>query len=486
MSQKLRTCMLLFILVGVVLAGSGLAQTRMAVASMPLAGTRATTAPVVIDPDNLSAGDPYSPELGNAGYDAQHYTVQVRLDPDREYIDGRVTMEAKSTKSNLRQVSLDLVGFEVSQVTVGNRPARFSRQNKKLIIDLPRPLRKGAHFSLTVAYRGDILREQSEYVPFIPYLGVFYPSREDTIFVVSEPDGTRYWYPVNDHPRDKATYRFEVIVPAGLEAIANGRLVRARHGIPHAFPDSRDGSLFVWQHNHPLASAFVTIIVGQYETIENKSGRVPIRHYVFPERREEWEAATQNVDEMMVWMTELFGPYPFEVFGYATVADLGTALETQTVVIIDEGIHDENTLLHELVHMWFGNSVSVDSWGEIWRSEGFATYIPLMWETRGDPAALERKMAELQRIVEERNSPYPLNKPPRAAMFAEDSYQKGALLVHDLRKTMGDRAFFAGLHRYFRLYRGGTASDAEFQAVLEEAAGFSLQAVFDKWFSVGK
>jgi len=133
--------------------------------------------------------------------------------------------------------------------------------------------------------------------------------------------------------------------------------------------------------------------------------------------------------------------------------------------------------------MWFGNWVSLDSWSEMWRNEGFATYVSLLWEYRDDPEGLELQIEAIRSAVADNGPQYPLGNPPPESLFGFNTYFKGALLVHELRLEMGDEAFFSGLRAYLEQYGGGTASDAEFQAVMEKAAGKSLDAFFAEWLN---
>ncbi|MCP4537061.1 MAG: hypothetical protein GY832_07930 [Chloroflexi bacterium] len=426
-------------------------------------------------PENLSAGDPYAPELGNAGYDVQHYTLALALDPSAPFVDARVTIDAVNTMDGLDQVSLDFVGFDISEVSWDGTVLPFFREETKLIVAFPEPLPDGESFALDIAYSGEPIQEASDYVPFISHLGLYYPSG-DSLFVVSEPDGARYWFPSNDHPRDKATYRFELSVPKGLTGVANGVLVEANTG-------GATGDLYVWEHDYPMATALVTVAVGDYVRLESASpDGVPLRHYVFPDRQADFERVEARLGEMIDWMSALFGPYPFEAFGFVTVSGLGASLETQTMVILSEGSIEDGTMSHEMAHMWFGDWVNLDSWQTMWRNEGFATYISIMWQLRDTQEDLNQRMAEITRSVLDNDSGYPLNDPPPAQLFGNDSYVKGAVVAHALRQEVGDEAFFGGLRTYFERYGGGTASDAEFQAVMEEAAGVSLDAFFAEWF----
>ncbi|MCI0398713.1 MAG: hypothetical protein L0322_27805 [Chloroflexi bacterium] len=427
-----------------------------------------------------SAGDPYIIELGNTGYDVQHYTLRLALDPAQPTVEGTTIIEAVATFHGLAQLSLDFIGFEVASVTVNGAAADFARQGKKLIVNLPAWLPAGAPFTLAVAYQGQPAVEQSPYLGFVDHLGLHYPDG-NSLFTIAEPDGARYWFPANDHPLDKATFRFELVVPAGLTAVANGQLLETRPGL---MPDGRTGELFIWEHNHPMATYLAVVVVGRYQRLDSQSpGGVPLRHYVFPGLQTEFEEANAITGEAIDWMGDLFGPYPFEAFGLVTVQLPGASMETQTMVLLSDGMIGRRTIAHELAHMWFGDWVSLESWASMWRNEGFATYTQILWETRGDPEALELQMEGVRSAVEGNDENYPIGNPPPGQLFEFNIYYKGALFVHALRQEMGDEAFFRGLRLYLERYGGGTASDAEFQATMEEAAGIPLDTLFTEWLA---
>jgi aminopeptidase N len=438
----------------------------------------ATPFPVAGEP---SLGDPYTPELGNTGYDVQRYAISLALDPAQPVVAGTTTIDALATLDQLARLSLDFIGFTIESVTVDGSATHYERRDDKLFVDLPRPLAEGTPFSLVVAYSGEPVQRPSRYLGFVSHLGLTYPGR-DSLFAIAQPDGARFWFPNNDHPRDKATFRFEFTVPQGLTAAGNGRLVAVRQG--ESMPDGRPADTFVWEHDYPMATYLAVVAVGPYERLDGMTREgIPLRDYVFPELQADFLRATAVVDEALAWMSELFGPYPFDVYGHATVYVPNVSMETQTMVLLSHRMMTEGTVIHELAHVWFGNWVSPDSWADLWRNEGFATYVTLLWETRDDPEALALQMAALEAAVAEQQSPYPLNDLPPALLFSFDSYIKGAVVAHNLRLEMGDDAFFNGLRAYFERFGGGTASHAEFQAVLEEAAGVSLDPFFDFWFA---
>lgn len=420
---------------------------------------------------NPSIGDPYAPELGNTGYDVQHYNIQMSLNPEeKNQAAGTVTIEAVATEDNLGALSLDFIGFEINELKVNGQTAVFTREDGKLIVTLPEPLAAADAFEISISYAGETVRDPSAYVGFASSVGLFFGA-EDTIYILSEPDGSRYWFPNNDHPRDKATFRFEVTVPEGYTAVANGLFV------------AQEDNTFIWEHNHPMASYLATIAVAEnYERLEDTSpAGIALRHYTFPEDKAAFERSSQVTGEAIDWMSELFGRYPYEEFGYVTVHAPGVSLETQTMVLLSTGMLDERTVIHELAHMWFGDLVSLDSWGEMWRNEGFATYISVLWELRDDPDSLDVVMEGFRASMGEEADFPPLKNPKPADLFSGFTYFGGAVMVHDLRREMGDEAFFSGLQTYFQEYGGGVASDAQFIAVMEQAAGKDLSDFFENW-----
>lgn len=443
------------------------------------AATQASQPPQSTNP--LSAGDPYSPELGNSGYDVQKYFLQLSLNPASDFILAHVAITATST-TQIDQVGLDFIGFDIDQVTFLGQPAVYQRTANKLLVELPITLPAGKEFVLEIAYSGEPVIESSAYIPFVAHIGMIRPD-DESMYVASEPDGSRYWFPCNDHPRDKATYRFELTVPDGMTGVAIGKLIGQAKAVADAFPNGKDGELFVWEHNYPVATAFVTVAVARYERVDGRSPKgIPLRSYVFPDQKERFQSFEAHIGEMIDWLSDMLGPYPFEEFGYVTVRGFGASLETQTMVVLDTAMLNEETLVHEMAHMWFGDWVSLDSWSEIWRSEGFATYIQFLWAARNQPDQLEQTILSIENFLAANPSGYPLNYPPREEMFGSDSYIKGAVVTHALREKMGDQAFYNGLHTYFQRYGGGAASQAQFQAVMEEAAGVDLDEFFAKWF----
>lgn len=435
-----------------------------------------TATPVVGAP---TIGDALLPELGNTGYNVLTYTLDLAVEPALGRLDGTTTIAAISELDDLARISLDFVGFDISEVLVDGRPAAFQRLGKKLLVDVAPPvIDAGQSFTVSVSYAGEPVREDSPYIHFADYLGLTFLENQN-FYVLSQPDGARYWFPANDHPSDKAAFHIALTVPTGQAAIANGRLTGTELA---TLPDGSSGATFFWEHNYPMAPYLALAAAGHYLRKDEVSpGGVPLVFYYFPEFEEEFLEATAITGEAIDWMSELFGPYPFESYGQATYYALGVSMESQTMTLLSFQMLNERTVIHEMAHAWFGNWVTPASWADVWRNEGFATYVELLWLDYHEPGTLQREIDAITQEAAEKGRTYPLDEPPEGRLLAWDAYNRGALLVHALRLEMGDEAFFSGLRAYFERYGGGTATQEEFQAVMEEAAGFSLDEFFAGW-----
>lgn len=437
------------------------------------------------EPGAPGLGDSLYPGFGNGGYDVQHYTLDLTVtDIDSGTLNGTTLIEAEATQ-DLGSFNLDFIGLTLETVTVNSQPATFNRRGQELTVTPPTPLEAGTPFTVELTYEGIPKQITSVALPVRVGWVIF----DGGSFVVSEPDGAANYFPVNDHPLDKATYTFRVTVPQPLEVAANGLLVETvEHG---------DSTTFVWEARNLMASYLATINISDFdvETEPDPNG-VLIRNYYAAGLDEAVRQPFARQAQILALYSELFGPYPFEAYG-AVVVDttIGGALETQTLSIFGTDLINpdniqsaELVVAHEAAHQWFGNSVSLADWSDIWLNESFATYAEGLWlEHTEGPDALQEWVRNLYHgAVVMREQLPPPGRPPADNLFNWSVYNWGALSLHALRLEVGDEVFFDILRTYYERFQDSNATTADFIAVTGEVSGQDWEPFFDKWLYSGE
>jgi aminopeptidase N len=437
------------------------------------APTTTTAPPPDGTPGEAGVGDPYFAGLGNGGYQVDHYDLELLWQADEGRLVGVARIEATATQ-DLSRFNLDLAGMEVTEVTVAGRPATVGRDDRELQITPVEAIEAGRPFIAEVTYGGrpEPISEGTSLFE----VGWQTDGRE--AFVVSEPSGAATFFPVNDHPTDKATYTLEVTAPDDQVVAASGLLVDQRA--------SGDGlRTWTYEARDQMASYLVQVAIGDYELVDaGEVDGVVVRHAFHRSLVDAATDTTARTAEMMALLREVFGPYPFEAYGVVAVDEpLGFALETQTLTIIGSdvaarGRRSDQLLLHELAHQWVGNAVSPATWQDIWLNEGFATYAEWLWLERTGVA----DAAEVARSYQGSGDlDLPPGDPGADELFSGTVYVRGGMTLQALREEIGDDAFFELLRTWVATHDDGAASTEDLVDLAEEISGQDLDALFETW-----
>lgn len=459
-------------------------------------------------PGDDGAGDDYFPYAGNGGYDVQHYDLDLTYRPPpvttpptpeddlRGRIDAVATIDLVATQ-DIDAFSLDLRGLDVESVTVDGKPLReradrgkqgstggpvwWQEQDEQArrweLVLQPRPkLKAGDRVEVVVTYGGQTTRPRDVEGTLYGWV-----TTRDGAMVAGEPDGAMTWYPVSDHPTDKASYSVAITVPEGLTAVANG--------LPVGPPTTAEGwTTWRWDAPDQQASYLTTVTIGNVDglPVDYSSSGVPILSFVdqdlTPADRATTLASLARQGEMLDFFESRYGPYPFESFGAVVVDDdIGYALETQTRALYST-VADESTVAHETSHMWLGNAVSPQRWQDIWLNEGWATYSTWLWnEHRG----IRTAQAAFDAWYAPARTPaywsLPIGDPGPLNLFATQVYNRGAGALHALRVKIGDEAFFTATREWVARYDDSTATTEDFVTLYEEVSGQRLEEFFDIW-----
>jgi aminopeptidase N len=424
-------------------------------------------------------GDEYYPKMGNTGYDVQFYEVDLKYMRSGK-IRARTAIQAvadtdggsPATGLPLGGFNLDFRGPSVTQLSVDGSDAAFAREGQELIVDPSTDIADGATFEAIVRYKGKP-RQVSN--PDGSKDG--WTKTADGAVALGEPQQTPSWIPVSDHPTDKATWHLRFSTPRGLIAISNGELVDKYREGRKAFTE--------WEQTEPMASYLALAAIGNFRFDQGQVDGLPyvgavdkrIPKFVVNEIRSRTETAHE-------FLSEVAGPYPFIATG--AVIDpsrLGFAMETQARPYYPNPPSLRLTI-HEVAHQWFGNSVSVDRWKEIWLNEGFATYMEWLYEEQeGRESAADR----FARLYEVNAAGSPFWNPPPADpggpenLFDGSVYTRGAMALHVLREEIGDADFFEVIETWAQANEFGNASTQDLYELIGAVTGEERPDRFDEW-----
>jgi len=482
-----------------------------------------------------SLGDELFPQIGNGGSDAKHYTLSLVYDPDQNaFEEGTETELVAEATQDLGRFSLDFDvqdpdgarSLEVTEVLVDGQPAEFSRtvarpplpgggsQPMKLVVTPREGIPSGEEFTVLVRYEGtpaEVIDPDGSSEGWIRacYLEDFTPGNPevcDGAFVVGEPIGAQGWFPSNNFPTDKATFDTNITVPDDREAFGVGELVEVL--------DNGDGtSTWRWSEDDPTATYLTTATNGDFifseESITEEGTMRELPQYVGIDAAAtpgQLDTITTNLgrtEEMVNFLAELYGPYPFDSGG--AVADaargVGYALEVQTKPHYSGGFSagapsvNQGTLLHEIAHQWFGNAVTLANWNDIWFNEGWAEWSTWSWESNDDPSA----PTPAERFQEEYDNPdndwsivpTELDNDPANLFEHFPTYVRGAMTLEGYRQIVGEQfvVFARELQNRFAYGNVTTEQVVDLAVEVSSLSGEDrelLEQYFQQWLYEGE
>jgi len=423
-------------------------------------------------------------------YDVLHYTLDVAIDPATKLIEGRVRARITASAAAIAWIDLDADNvLTISEVHDGEgAPLEWVRSPGLVTVSLPAAVSVGDTFDVEILYSGYPNLSLDPGLFFTSYSG------STVIYSLSEPWSARSWWPCKDYPDDKATFDLSFSVPAFLIAASNGTYLGFTDETRWAAPYRR----YHWREDYPMSTYLASIAASVYTILTDyfeyaPGDTMPVTHYVHPSLVAKALVDFNITVPALAFFSQTFGLYPFiaEKYGVA-LCNIGGGMEHQTLTSYGSSLvrgdhYYDWIFIHELAHMWFGDMITCENWVHIWLNEGFASYAEALWfEHLQGPAKLKSYM-------ESKDHPYRWNGPilrdPDITdpwyYFDNVVYDKGAWVLHMLRRVVGDAAFFQILQDYTAdpRYRYSVADTDDFRALCEARSGESLEWFFTEWLT---
>lgn len=431
---------------------------------------------------SISIAPLFSLAQSQPNIDVLHYRFALSLEDSTDVIDGN-TMIRFNNLVPVNAINLDLAnkksgkGMQVQSVFVNAQPAKYDHRNDKLQIIFPNTLQPGTTTEITIQYTG------------IPADGLVISKNKygkRTFFGDNWPNRARNWLPCVDDPADKASVEFIVTAPQHYRVVSNGIQVEESN-----LKNNR--KLTHWKEDVPLPTKVMVIGVADFAVqLAGTVDCIPVSSWVFPEDREKGFYDYALATEILSYFIQNVGPYGYKKLANVQSKTIFGGMENAGAIFYSENIisgkrTSESLLAHEIAHQWFGNMATEKNFAHLWLSEGFATYMTILYmESKYGTDTLQYMIKEdRQQIIEfskKNNQPVvDTSVTDYMKLLNANSYQKGSWVLHMLRKKLGDSVFQKSIRRYYSAYAGKNAATNDLRKVFESISGKNLEPFFKQW-----
>jgi len=428
-------------------------------------------------------------------YDLVHLAVDLTIDYPHRAFTGVAVNRVSALHDGVKVLMFHCgKNLGVQSITIGGAKAAFTREEDRLLVTAPKLMARGETADVTIRYSGGTKKGNGGIMADsgLHWIepGAHQPSRVG-FWTQGEPELNRLWVPTWDYPSDLTTSETTVTVPADWTVIGNGVMVSDKL--------SAGGKTRTvhWQMSQPHATYLLSLAAGPFDVKTSTWRGVPLM-YVAPKGKGDLlETSFGDTPDMLSFFSDITGvKFAWPKYAQNAMYDFGGGMENVSATTLPEGdltdaregFHRMASLnSHELAHQWFGDLVTCKDWGHVWLNESFATFFQSLYfeHSRGATAyAQEIENNTNEYLGESRRYKRPIATdlyPDANAMFDSHTYPKGGAVLHTLRRMLGDKQFFAGIHAYLTLHQHMPVDSHDLCRSMTDATGVDLEPFFDQW-----
>lgn len=428
--------------------------------------------------------------------DWQSLALVIEVDVPSRRVWGTATYEGTVRKESVHRLRFDADAIEVPHAFDGQgRKLALEHDGRTLWLDLGEAVHRGDTVRLAIDF--DCRDPRAGFYFILP--DAAHPDRQAHAWTQGQDEDSRFWFPCHDSPNHKLRVHVLCTVAEGMVALSNGAL----RDIYQAA--DRGKRIFDWQLSRPVPTYLLTVVVGPFVEIRQQDEPIPVSYWVLPGREADGERSFGRTPEMIRQFEDRLGvKFPYEKYAQVAVSEFvfggmeNASMTTQT----DLTLHDARAAIdfssdplvsHELAHQWFGDLVTCRTWSHGWLNEGFATYFEQIWHEYSHPpdefdhhrlvsqrAYLAEDAGRYRRTIVTNRYQEPID------VFDAHLYDKGAAVLHMLRRKLGDASFFGGIQAYLLAHQDGNVETPDLRRALEAFSGVDLGRFFAQWVETGK
>jgi aminopeptidase N len=448
-------------------------------------------------PRTAKTGLPLTREQQSVDFQAADLTFEVL--PSKQRINGHAVLDFL-VKAPIAKLHFDLdPELPIKAIAADGRQledSAWKNDGGLVTVTLPQPKKPGDRLTLAVDYGG-----KPHVAKRAPWDGGFVWSHtkdgKPWVATAVEGEGCDLFWPCFDNSMvEVGTVTQHIIVPRGLSAPSNGRLL----GVDH-LSDGR--TRWNWRARNPNNYA-IAIDVAPYKlaqtSYQSRFGyRMPVQFWYLPGEDSQARKLLAEMVQTIGFFEATIGPYPWwdEKMGVVETPHLG--MEHQTINAYGNNYKPapegfDWLMNHEFSHEWFGNQLTNADWDDMWLHEGFGSYmqpVSLAWLNgrMGYDAAMFKQRQTIANkfpIVSGRHQTEEEVYNDKTGPGG-DIYVKGSWVLHTLRGLIGDQAFWTAIRRevYGRPdprpgnFQPRFGSTNEFEAIASQEAKRNLKWFFD-------